>query len=125
MSKSKVKTKLVGKHYSPLVIRKFTRWGFPVYVALITDNDLSTLDEVVWHFMEDKKTDFWVDNLQKVRDLAGMLTDHLLEQYERTEGAAVIIMADKTFISSLHGDFMNHAMCRQELYFLLNMSTGV
>ena len=31
-------TKLVDKHASPLVIRKYTHWGFPLYVGMITDD---------------------------------------------------------------------------------------
>ena len=30
----KVFTKLVDKHYSPLIIRKYTHWGFPIYVGM-------------------------------------------------------------------------------------------
>jgi hypothetical protein len=118
-------TKLVDKHYSPLVIRKYTHWGFPIYVGMITDNDLSNLDEIVVTFMKENEGEGWVNNIQKLRNLAGALTDHLNTVYEKTEGAAVVIYADKAFISSLHGDFMNHTSCRIEFYGLLQMSTGV
>jgi hypothetical protein len=118
-------TKLVDKHYSPLVIRKYTHWGFPIYVGMITDDDLSNLDEVVVEFMKQNEGEGWVNNIQKLRNLAGALTDHLNTVYGKTEGAAVVIYADKAFISSLHGDFMNHTSCRIEFYGLLQMSTGV
>ena len=122
---SKTFTKLVDKHYSPLVIRKFTHWGFPIYVALITDDDLSQLDEVVVEFMKEHEETSWINDIQMIRNLAGSLTEHLNSFYGKTEGAAVIFYVDKMFVSSLHGDFMNHTSCRIELYTLLNMSTGV
>lgn len=118
-------TKLVDKHYSPLVIRKYTHWGFPIYVAIITDDDLSDLDEVVLAFMKKNMEDGWVNNIQKIRNLAGAMTEALNDHYGKAEGVAVVIYADKMFISSLHGDFMTHAACKQELLFFLSMSTGV
>ncbi len=121
----KVFTRLVDKHYSPLVVRKYTHYGFPIYVALITDNDLADLDHVVTDFMEKHKAEGWVNDIQKVRNLAGALTEHLNEHYNRAEGVAVVFYVDKMFVSSLHGDFMNHTACRLELYGLLVMSTGV
>ena len=118
-------TKLIDKHYSPLVIRKYTHWGFPIYIGLITDDDLSNLDDVVVGFMNTNKDEGWVNNIQKLRNLAGAMTEYLNEYYRRTEGVAVVFYVDKCFISSLHGDFMNHTSCRIEFYGLLNMSTGV
>jgi len=118
-------TKLVDKQYSPLVIRKYTHWGFPIYVSLITDNDLTDLDKVVTEFMKDNVADSWQNNIQTLRNLAGKLVDHLNNFYEKSEGVAVVIYADKCFISSLYGDFMNHTSCRIELYSLLTMSIGV
>jgi len=124
-AKSKVFTKLVDKHCSPLVIRKYTHWGFPIYVGLITDNDLTKLDKVVTKFINKNKKKSWVNNIQKLRNFAGAMTEYLNDFYPRTEGVAVVFYVDKCFISSLHGDFMNHASCRIEFYGLLQMSTGV
>ncbi len=124
-SNKDVFTRLVDKHYSPLVIRKYTHWGFPIYVGLITDDDLTNLDELVVAFMKENAEQGWVNNIQKLRNLAGGMTEYLNETYEKAEGVAVVIYADKAFISSLHGDFMNHASCRIEFYGLLQMSTGV
>lgn len=121
---NKTFTKLIDKHHSPLVIRKYTHWGFPIYVALITDDDLSDLDQVIKGLMEDYGIN-WVNDIQKLRNLAGAMTEHLNTFYGKSEGVAVIFYVDKMFISSLHGDFMNHTSCRIELYSLLNMSTGV
>ena len=125
MAENKTFTKLVDKHYSPLVIRKYTHWGFPIYVALITDDNLTDLDEVIVELMEDNKKENWVNNIQTLRNFAGGMTEYLNEHYKRAEGVAVIFYVDKMFVSSLHGDFMNHTSCRIELYSLLTMSTGV
>jgi len=121
----KVFTKLIDKHFSPLVIRKYTHWGFPIYIGMITDNDLSDFDKVVVEFMNDHAKEGWVNNVQTLRNFAGALTEYLNEYYEKTEGVAVVFYVDKMFISSLHGDFMNHTSCRIEFYSLLTMSTGV
>ena len=125
MSNDKTYTKLVDKHYSPLVIRQYTHWGFPIYVGIITDNDLTTLDDIVTSFMKRNVKSNWVNNIQKLRNLAGAMTEHLNSTYEKTEGVAVVFYVDKCFISSLHGDFMNHTACRIEFYGLLTMSIGV
>ena len=121
----KVFTKLVDKQYSPLIIRKYTHWSWPIYVALIADQDLSDLDEFILKFMKRHAEENWVNNIQKLRNLAGELTTQLNKHYETSEGVGVIMYVDKMFISSLHGDFMNHTSCRIELYSLLNMSTNV
>ena len=118
-------TKLVDKQYSPLIIRKYTHWGFPIYIGLITDNDLSNLDDIVVNFIKDKVSENWVNNVQTLRNFAGALSNYLNEIYEKTEGVAIVFYVDKCFISSLFGDFMNHESCRIEFYGLLNMSTGV
>jgi hypothetical protein len=117
-------TRLMDKHYSPMVVRKITKWGFPFYVAIITDDDLSDFDDQIICFM-DRAPEDWAANIQKVRNIAGGLVEHLREVYDKTEGAAVIIYADKCFVSSLHGDFMTHAACKAELLGFLQMSTGV
>ncbi len=118
-------TKLVDKHASPLVLRKYTHYGFPIYVSLITDDDLTDLDATVVSFMDGVLEEGWVNNIQTLRNLAGALSSHLNNCYPHTEGVAVVLYVDKCCISSLYGDFMNHAMCRFELYSLLNLSTQV
>lgn len=124
-TQNSVFTKLVDKHYSPLVIRKFTHWGFPIYIGLIADDNLSDLDSFVVSFMKEHQSEYWVNDIQKLRNLAGKFTESLNQHYEKAEGVAVIFYVDKMFISSLHGDFMNHTACRVELYGLLTMSIGV
>lgn len=114
-------TQLIGKEYSPLIIR---RYSLPIltFVALITDDNLDSLDDVVNGFFDETKLP---NTIQGMRDVAGKLSEILTEKYPKTEGAAVILQADKMTISSLAGDFMNHGQCKMELYFLLNFGTQV
>lgn len=118
---SKPKTRLVGKEYSPLIIR---RYSLPIltFVALITDDNLDSLDDVVNGFFD--HTDL-PNTIQGMRNIAGELSECLIKKYSKTEGVAVIIEADKMTISSLAGDFMNHVSCRIELYNLLVFGTQV
>src|SRR4051794_35681264 len=96
--KSEIHTRLMDKHYSPMIVRKSSKWGFPLYVSLITDNDLSDLDEVMLEFMTANKPDQdsnW--GIQQARNVCGKFVEVLLTKYEKTEGAAVILYADKMF----------------------------
>jgi len=124
-SKPQAFTRLTEKAYSPLVIRKYTKFGFPIFVGIITDDNLDTLDIVVVLFLLER-TDLWKsDSLQDKRDLAGMLSEELTKRFQSTEGVAVTFYIDKAVISSLFGDFMNHAQCKYEYYTLLHMSTNI
>lgn len=118
-------TKLIDKEHSPLVLRKYTKWGFPLYVSLIADDNLETLDDVVVGFIEDNKAEGWVNNIQKLRNLAGALTEHLCKTYPTTEGVGVLFYVDKLFISSLFGDHMNHLSCKMEFYELVKISAHI
>jgi len=116
-------TRLEGKEHSPLILR---RYSTPVlhWVCLITDDNLDRLDEYVtdaWDLAEEDKP----TTIQEFRNMAGDLCTYLSVQFKRAEGIAVIVAADKMLISSLYGDFMNHAQCRLELYSLLQLSTQV
>ena len=107
-----------GKEYSPLTIRKYTVLGNPIFVAIITDDDLGNLDEIVLQFLEQ----FRGGNLrlQDYRYITGKLTEMLRQMFPRAEGIAVVAFPDKSAVSSLWGDFMNHLHCRMELYALIN-----
>jgi len=134
---AEVSTRILGKHYSPFIIRKTNKFGFPLFVGFICDYDMSDLDEVIEKLCVDTIVDSFdgdedliAENPQALRNFTGELTDRFVKYYNGkhkncVEGVAVIFYADKTFVSSLFGDFMNHAMCRQELYFALNFMTGV
>jgi len=133
----KVATKLLGKEHSPMIIRKTNKFGFPLFVSLICDADLSNLDEIIMvsisnaiHERFNGEEEKVYENPQNLRNLVGEISERIKKNYEKVkegcvEGIAVILYADKCFISSLWGDFMNHGMCREELYFALNFMTGV
>ena len=114
-------TRIEGKEHSPLVIRRYSM-PFLHFVCIISDDDLDILDNVVlkfWDSLAIPKT------IQDMRNHCGSLTETVITAFPRTEGCGVIYIADKLIISSLVGDMMNHAMCRDEIYFLLNLATGV
>ena len=125
VNKKVAHTRLPQKAYSPLVIRKITKYGFPIYVGIITDDDLDTLDHVILKFMDTHLKMWESDSIQDKRNLAGMMCDAITKAFGKTEGVAIVLYIDKTCISSLHGDFMNHGMCRSEFYTLLVMGTAV
>lgn len=115
-------TRLLDKNYSPLVVRKYQMEGWPLFVALICDESLSDLDDVVQEFSSNENK---VDDIQFCRNFCGGLSDTLINHYDSkkkgcVEGVAVLWYVDKCFISSLWGDFMTHASCKQELYAIIN-----
>jgi hypothetical protein len=114
-------SKLAGKQHSPLIIRKFTAWGFPIYIGLIIDKNLDEVDQFVKNFMDDTDNQKrWLSgSIQDKRNLAGDLTDAIIRKWHPVEGVAVVFYVDKMFVSSLYGDPMNHLSCRMELYQLL------
>ena len=116
-------TRLLGKHYSPLIVRKYQMFGWPLFVSLICDVSLSSLDEVVHEFVaEFGKVE---DDIQAARNFCGALSDYIMDYYSSVktgcvEGVAVLWYIDKCFISSLWGDFMVHASCKAELFAIIN-----
>lgn len=111
-------TKLSGKEYSPLILRRYSI-PFLHWVGIISDDDLSPLDEIVVKFWQASPPQ---TSIQEMRNTCGELQKQILDAFPRIEGCAVIFAADKMLVSSLAGDFMNHLGCRLELYSLLNMS---
>ena len=118
-------TRLLDKNYSPLIVRKYMSAGrgWPMYIGLICDVSLSNLDDIVNQFQKDYGDKS--DDIQWVRNYCGALSQHLVDTYEAVkpgcvEGVAVLWYVDKMFVSSLYGDFMVHASCKQELYAIIN-----
>jgi hypothetical protein len=131
LSDDNVSTKLLDKNYSPMIIRKYTRIGFPLYVSMICDYNLDNLDDLVHDCIDFCRDKNILDNsIQSARNFTGVLSDYIISYYDNlkrgcVESIAVIFYCDKMIISSLQGDAMNHNSCRQELYFLLNFMTQV
>jgi len=115
-------TKIIGKEYSPLTVRKYTNLrnlnGIPVFVAIITDDNLEGLDDIVHSYANGLQ--YSLSTIQDFRRFAGGLTETLSQIYKRAEGIAVVVFPDKAAVASLWGDFMNHLHCRMELYFIIN-----
>lgn len=116
-------TRLLDKNYSPLIVRKYQMWGWPLFIALICDVSLSDLDRLIQAYK--KLMGKPSDDIQDIRNWCGKLSDYLYEYYDNikegsVEGVAVIWYVDKMFVSSLYGDFMVHASCKQELFAIIN-----
>jgi len=128
---SKVATKLLDKNFSPMIIRKYTRLGFPLYVHLICDYSLSDLDNVVHDCIDLCTSNGILENdIQSLRNFTGILSDTINKHYDKkkrgcVESIGIIYYVDKMIISSLQGDCMNHNSCRQELYDSLNLMTKI
>jgi hypothetical protein len=116
-------TRLLDKNYSPLIVRKYQMWGWPLFISLICDISLSDLDKVIKSYK--KLVGKPSDDIQEIRNWCGGLSDYLCEHYDNikdgcVEGVAVLWYVDKMFVSSLYGDFMVHASCKAELFAIIN-----
>jgi hypothetical protein len=116
-------TKLLDKHYSPLIVRKYMVQGWPMYIGMICDENLSSLDSLVNSALE--RIGEHERDLQTLRNVTGYISDFIIEHYNGirkgcVEGVAVLWYVDKCFIASLWGDFMTHASCKMELYQIVN-----
>lgn len=114
-------TRLSGKEYSPMVLRRYST-PFLHWVGIITDDNLDKLDEVTRSFWESMPV---IRTIQEMRNACGLLQEKINTAFPKIEGSAVIFSADKMLVSSLYGDFMVHEQCRLELYQLLNLSTQI
>lgn len=123
---SKTATRLLGKNWSPLIVRKYQLKGWPLFVGVICDANLNELDNIVYTAVDKSKDlGFMNGNIQDVRNFCGFLSDELVNYYDNikrgcVEGIAVLWYVDKCFVSSLYGDFMVHASCKIELFQIIN-----
>lgn len=119
-------TRLLDKNWSPLVVRKYQMEGWPMFVGMICDANLNDLDRVIHKaFKQAKEAGFVDGSIQGARNTCGLISDSLIEHYDRikkgcVEGVAVVWYVDKCFISSLFGDFMVHLSCKLELFQIIN-----
>ena len=123
---SKVATRLLDKNYSPLVVRKYQLRGWPLFLGIICDCDLSDLDKVFYGIVDEFEEELLEESdIQKIRNFTGVLSDRIIEYYGNikrgsVEGVGIFYYVDKCAISSLWGDFMTHYSCRSEFYFIIN-----
>jgi len=128
---SKVATKLLDKNFSPMIIRKYTRLGFPLYVHIICDENLDFLDNVVHNVIDECREKGIMENsIQSLRNFTGILSETINRYYDKkkrgcVESLGIIFYVDKMMISSLQGDCMNHESCRNELYQCLNLMAKI
>jgi len=124
---SGVNTNLISKNYSPMIIRKYNLKGWPLFVSLICDWDLSDLDKIVNQVKEAcEKADMISNNIQSLRNFTGVLSETIIKYYDDkkkgcVEGVAVVLYTDKFLGSSIWGDHMTHLSCKVELMGFLNM----
>lgn len=111
-------TKLSGKEFSPLVLRRVSM-PFLHWVAIISDDNLDPLDDVIQSFWGG---DPQIETIQEMRNACGALQEMVVSAFPHTEGIAVVFSADKMLVVSLAGDHMNHLGCRLELFSLLQLS---
>jgi len=121
-------TNLISKHYSPLTIRKYNLVnGWPCWIGLIVDEDLSDLDQVVNEtYRACKEAGMVCNNIQQLRNITGILSESITKHYNDkkencVEGVAITLYTDKNYIQNFMGDFMNHLSCRNEYGFALSM----
>lgn len=128
---SKTATRLLEKNYSPMIIRRYNAKNWPMFVAIICDYDLTDLDEVVVGVMDEwEKMGLFTNEIQKLRNFTGYLSDSITKYYNAkkkgcVEGVAIIAYFDKIAISSLTNDFMSCTNCKIELFNLLTMMTQI
>jgi hypothetical protein len=131
LNDDEVSTKLLDKNFSPMIIRKYTRIGFPLYVHIICDQNLDDLDTIVHDCIDMcRKDGILKNNIQSLRNFTGVLSDYINNHYDNikrgcVESLGIIFYADKILISSLSGDAMNHFSCREELYQCLNLMAKI
>jgi hypothetical protein len=121
-----VSTRLLGKEWSPLIVRKTYVKGWPMWVGLITDANLNDLDDLTQDIIEEcENNGVFKNNIQSIRNFCGYATERIVNHYNFkkrgvVEGCAVIAYWDKCFCSALWGDQMSHLSCRLELYSIIN-----
>jgi len=124
----KTNTNLISKHYSPMIVRKYNIInGWPLYLGIIADSNLDTLDTIVNATIKRCKAAGMITNsIQNMRNLTGILSETIIEYYNAekdncVEGVAILLYVDKCVIENFFGDFMNHTSCRIEWAGIMGM----
>jgi hypothetical protein len=124
----KTNTNLISKHYSPMIVRKYNIInGWPLYLGIIADSNLDTLDSIVNATIKQcKEAEMITNSIQNMRNLTGILSETIIEYYNQekencVEGVAILLYVDKCVIENFYGDFMNHTSCRIEWAGIMGM----
>jgi len=87
---SKVATRLLDKNYSPLVVRKYQLRGWPLFLGIICDCDLSDLDKVFYGIVDEFEKELLEESdIQKIRNFTGVLSDRIIEYYGNIKRGSV------------------------------------
>jgi len=119
-------TRLFDKNWSPLIVRKYQMLGWPLFLGIICDANLNSLDQVVYDLTEIATENGFMDgSIQGVRNYCGFLNDGIVNHYNSikrgcAEGVMVCWSVDKMVCSAAFGDLMTHEKCVQEFYFIVN-----
>jgi len=83
-------TRLLDKNWSPLVVRKYQIEGWPMFVGIICDANLNDLDRIVYKALyQAKKAGFVDGSIQGARNTCGLISDTLVEHYNRIKEGCV------------------------------------
>ena len=119
-------TRLLDKHFSPLIVRKYQMEGWPLFIGIICDANLNDLDKVVYKLTEKARGYGFMDgNIQDARNYCGFVNDGIVRHYNSIkqgvcEGVMVCWYIDKCWISAAYGDLMVHYKCVAEFYSIVN-----
>ena len=122
-------TRLINKIFSPMIVRKYQIYGWPLFVGIILDGSLTSLDDTVNKAI-DSFGEINEHDIQSVRNFCGFISEFIINHYNTmwknsVEGLAVIYYCDKLWVSSLYGDFMTHKSCKDELFSIIQTSPHV
>jgi len=123
---SQTSTRLLDKHWSPMIVRKYQMQGWPLFVGIICDANLNDLDKKVYGLArEAENLGFANGNIQDIRNFCGFLNDGLVKHYNSikegcAEGMMVCWYVDKMWVSAAYGDLMVHEKCVSEFYHIVN-----
>ena len=113
-------TRVVGKQYSPLYLVKTAHNDISFAIGIISDVGVTEEDikQTIEKHCQQKPA-----LIQDYRNIAGAVTTDIVQLIERVkkgscEGVGVLLESGDFVVSSLYGDMMNHAMCRDEFYAL-------
>jgi len=123
---SSTSTRLLDKHFSPLIVRKYQMEGWPLFIGIISDANLNDLDKIVYSITDEAKELGFLDgNIQDIRNYCGFLNDRIVKYLDNlkrgcAEGVMVCFYCDKMWTSAAFGDLMVHEKCVLEFYQIVN-----
>ena len=119
-------TNLISKHYSPLIVIRvdytyLNDKNLTFVIGVIADPNINGLEPVVRTAIKTCEEQGMLISDQSLRDMSGVVSETIVSYYNKikansVEGVAILLECNKTIVSSLYGDFMNHLSCKIEFY---------